>query len=71
MRLYLSKEEGILLQYLLLDEIMNILNLSGHLEVDTVTKDRERKANDLFARIDECLWKQKSGYNRKDKKETW
>lgn len=67
MRLYLSKEEGILLQYLLLDELMNISNLSGHLEVDTVTKDRERKANDLFARIDECLWKQNQAITeRKD-----
>lgn len=57
MRLYLSKEEAEIARELLIDEILK----SYVLGVDTSTHER------LLTRIDGCLQKQKSGYNRKEK----
>lgn len=57
MRLYLSKEEAEIARELLIDEILK----SYVLGVNTSTHER------LLTRIDGCLQKQKSGYNRKGK----
>jgi len=57
MRLYLSKDEAEIARGLLIDSI-----LKRHvLGVDTNKHER------LLNRIDDCLQKQKSGYNRKEK----
>ena len=67
MRLYLSKEEGIMLQQLLSGEIMKIPTLPIHLITDKAVLNRIHRVNVIHARIEDCLTKQKSGYNRKDK----
>lgn len=57
MRLYLSKEEAEIARGLLIDEILK----SYVLGINTSRHER------LLSRIDDCLYKQKSGYNRKEK----
>ena len=63
MRLYLSKEEGIKLSYLLLNRVKD-------LNKDFMTSSQARneivellRIND---RIEDCLYYQKSGYNREE-----
>lgn len=53
MRLYLSKEEAEIARGLLIDEILKSY-VSG---INTSRHER------LLSRIDDCLYKQKSGYN--------
>lgn len=60
MRLYLSKEEAEIARGLLIDEILK----SYVLGINTSRQER------LLSRIDDCLYKQKSGYNG-GKKTTW
>ena len=57
MRLYLSKEEAEITRGLLIDEILK----SYVVGVNTRTHER------LLNRIDDCLQKQKSGYNGEKK----
>lgn len=57
MRLYLSKEEAEFISGLLIYEVYKRIELN----VNTYKQER------LINRIDDCLQKQKSGYNRKDK----
>lgn len=57
MRLYLSKEEAEIIRGLLIDEVLTTLNFA----VNTNIHER------LLNRIEDCLQKQKSGYNRKEK----
>lgn len=57
MRLYLSKEETEIIRGLLINEILTTLNFA----VNTNIHER------LLNRIEDCLYKQKSGYNRKEK----
>ena len=57
MRLYLSKEEAEIARGLLIDKILK----SYVVGVNTSTHER------LLNRIEDCLYKQKSGYNRKEK----
>lgn len=57
MRLYLSKEEAEIARGLLIDEIYKRIELN----VDTYKQER------LINRIEDCLQKQKSGYNRKER----
>lgn len=57
MRLYLSKEEAEIAIKLLTDEILK----SYVLDINTSRYER------LLCRIIDCLYKQKSGYNRKEK----
>lgn len=58
MRLYLSKEEAEIARGLLIDEILK----SCVVGVNTSTHER------LLNRIDDCLQKQKSGYNGEKKR---
>ena len=57
MRLYLSKEETEIIRGLLINEILTTHNFA----VNTNIHER------LLNRIEDCLYKQKSGYNRKEK----
>ena len=57
MRLYLSKKEAEIIRELLIDEILTTFNFA----VNTNIHER------LLNRIEDCLQKQKSGYNRKEK----
>lgn len=57
MRLYFSKEEAKIARGLLIDEIIK----RNFLGINTIRHER------LLSRIDDCLYKQKSGYNRKEK----
>lgn len=57
MRLYLSKKEAEIIKGLLIDEILTTFNFA----VNTNIHER------LLSRIDDCLYMQKSGYNRKEK----
>lgn len=57
MRLYLSKEEAEIISGLLIYEVYKRIELNAN------TNRHER----LLNRIDDCLQKQKSGYNRKEK----
>ena len=67
MRLYLSKEEGIALSMLLMNELMSIASLPDEQFSELSTKDYTNMCMALNERIEDCLIKQKSGYNRKDK----
>lgn len=57
MRLYLSKEEAEFISGLLIYEVYKRIELNAN------TYKQER----LINRIEDCLQKQKSGYNRKEK----
>lgn len=57
MRLYLSKEEAEYISGLLMYEVYKRIELN----VDTFKQER------LLNRIEDCLQKQKSGYNRKER----
>lgn len=57
MRLYISKEEAEFLSGLLIYEVYKRIELNAN------TDKQER----LLNRIEECLQRQKSGYNRKEK----
>lgn len=60
MRLYLSKKEAEILRRLLIDEVLKTFNFA----VNTNIHER------LLNRIEDCLQKQKSGYNG-GKETTW
>ena len=65
MRIYISKQEGILIQQILSHELMTILTLNQI--VDTKNSKRCDSLDTIIERIEMCLQKQKSGYNRKEK----
>lgn len=67
MRLYLSKEEGIALTLLLKHEIMLISDLPKEQISERRTINYMNMCMALNERIKDCLNKQKSGYNRKEK----
>lgn len=67
MRLYLSKEDGIMLQQLLSEELMKISKMPALLITDSAVISHVNRANIILDRIEDCLQKQKSGYNRKEK----
>lgn len=67
MRLYISKEEGLLLQQLLSEELVTASKLHNFLWTDRAAIYRKNKACDLYYKIESCLQKQKTGYNRKEK----
>lgn len=68
MRLYLSKKEAQAIQFMIMDEVQRLSELSVH-DIAQVTfiHNKIRTLDRLFFRIEDCLMKQKSGYNRKEK----
>lgn len=67
MRLYLSKEEAIMLQNLLTQRLMEIMEFPSYMRGEQILKRYMDRANIIANRIEDCLQKQKSGYNRKEK----
>lgn len=68
MRLYISKKEALLIQFMIMDEIQRLSELAVH-DVAQLTFiwDKIRVLDRLNCRIEDCLMLQKSGYNRKEK----
>lgn len=61
MRMYLSKEEGIKLSYLLLNRVKE---LDKDFMTSSVARDEIVELLRINDRIEDCLYYQKSGYNR-------
>lgn len=67
MRLYLSKDEGILLQSIISHELQSLIE---HPFVMSSIFSVDKRIDMLYSmcyRIENCLKLQKSGYNRKEK----
>lgn len=68
MRLYISKKEAHLIQFMAMDEIQRLSELSVHdIAQITFIHDKICALDRLNCRIEDCLMLQKSGYSRKDK----
>lgn len=68
MRLYISKKEALSIQFILMDKIQRLSELSVYdLSQLTFISDKIRELDRLNCRIENCLTLQKSGYNRKEK----
>lgn len=67
MRLYISKQEGLLIQGILLEELQKALDLSLKDMFKLGVSGRIYTLETLIGRIEGCLLKQKTGYNRKER----
>lgn len=67
MRMYISKQEGLLIQGILLDELQKESDLVSHDMNRPLISSRIYYLETLIGRIEGCLQKQKTGYNRKEK----
>lgn len=67
MRMYISKQEGLLIQGILMDELQKSLDLVSHDMNRPPVSSRIYYLEGLIGRIEGCLQKQKTGYNRKEK----
>ena len=67
MRLYLSKDEGILLKSIISQEIQCLTEMPFDINVHAGIDERIYMLDTIYDRIEECLCLQKTGYNRKEK----
>lgn len=67
MRMYISKQEGLFIQGILLGELQKALDLVSHDMNKPPVSNRIYNLETIIGRIEGCLQKQKTGYNRKER----
>lgn len=67
MRMYISKQEGQFIQGILLTELQKALDLTLKDILKPGVSGRIYALETLIGRIEDCLLKQKTGYNRKER----